>query len=435
MPGPIPLLGHRAHTLDRSVADEIEMALRTGIISNPNNEVSHRVARNAGRQSTRDRKARESHEVSDSIKYVQAQLADELQRRQESSALTKELKEKLRALKGKDKSYITLSASFSGRVKSTGRRDTSTRKCGTKSTEVVELATEDDPPCTLPTQSNALPDTGTALREQPQQLDISDFYTDTDLLFNFAPTSNLDLCTCGRPQLLAPTDILQEATFDFHNNFSQFDLQNDFGIQSGFDALLPLAAPPPSDPIQEFLNSFTASSGGYSQVPSMPIDDNSLFPTESAWEYSGAQAVSSLSTDWGAASLFPSTSTETPASWPVLPPPPLESTTESTVTSPVVEDVQLAADASKSRAQRAPEVDGRNILSATVSRSRAPTSKKRDADADAPVSSRKLKKSRKASEISHVGGVKQDRTGLRLSTSESTVKGQYLRVDEILWWE
>ncbi|KAJ7836806.1 hypothetical protein B0H13DRAFT_2288086 [Mycena leptocephala] len=119
-----------------------------------------------------------------------------------------------------------------------------------------------------------------------------------------------------------------------------------------------------------------------------------FFPTESAWEYSGAQAASSLSTDWGAASLFPSMSIETPASWPVLPPPPPKSTTESTVTSPAVDNVQLAPDASKSRAQRAPEVDVRNIIPATVSRSMAPTSKKRDADA--PVSSRKLKKSRKA---------------------------------------
>jgi hypothetical protein len=51
-----------AQKLDRKVADEIEVTLRTGIFANPNNEQSHRVARNATRQSTRARKARESDE-------------------------------------------------------------------------------------------------------------------------------------------------------------------------------------------------------------------------------------------------------------------------------------------------------------------------------------------------------------------------------------
>ncbi|KAJ7869252.1 hypothetical protein B0H13DRAFT_1724442 [Mycena leptocephala] len=46
--------------LDRKVVDEIELTLRTGIFSNPNNKQSHRVACSSTRQSTRARHVRES---------------------------------------------------------------------------------------------------------------------------------------------------------------------------------------------------------------------------------------------------------------------------------------------------------------------------------------------------------------------------------------
>lgn len=90
--------------MDRAVADEIELSLRTGIMSNPNNEQAHRVARNSGRQSTRARNTRESYELSDATKELEAKIADELEKRRESSALTKDLKEKLASLKGTGKS-------------------------------------------------------------------------------------------------------------------------------------------------------------------------------------------------------------------------------------------------------------------------------------------------------------------------------------------
>ncbi|KAJ7808506.1 hypothetical protein B0H14DRAFT_3482273 [Mycena olivaceomarginata] len=90
----------RAYRLDRTVADEIEMSLRTGIVANPNNEVSHRVARNTGRQSTRARNARQSEELSDATHDLKQQIAEELEKRRESNTLTKELKNKLRSLKG-----------------------------------------------------------------------------------------------------------------------------------------------------------------------------------------------------------------------------------------------------------------------------------------------------------------------------------------------
>ncbi|KAJ7730604.1 hypothetical protein DFH07DRAFT_993004, partial [Mycena maculata] len=48
--------------VDENVAQEIQMSLQTGILSNPNNELSHRMARNNQRQSAAARRARESHE-------------------------------------------------------------------------------------------------------------------------------------------------------------------------------------------------------------------------------------------------------------------------------------------------------------------------------------------------------------------------------------
>ncbi|KAJ7898021.1 hypothetical protein B0H14DRAFT_2332437, partial [Mycena olivaceomarginata] len=107
------------YRLDRTVADEIEMSLRTGIVANPNNEVSHCVARNTGRQSTRARNARESEELSDATHDLKQQIAEELEKRRESNTLTKELKNKLRSLKGTGQTnqQKLLSASSSGRVK------------------------------------------------------------------------------------------------------------------------------------------------------------------------------------------------------------------------------------------------------------------------------------------------------------------------------
>ncbi|KAJ7922381.1 hypothetical protein B0H13DRAFT_2655645 [Mycena leptocephala] len=48
--------------VDKNVAEEIQMSLKTGILSNPNNELSHRMARNNQRQSAAARRAREAHE-------------------------------------------------------------------------------------------------------------------------------------------------------------------------------------------------------------------------------------------------------------------------------------------------------------------------------------------------------------------------------------
>ncbi|KAJ6574016.1 hypothetical protein B0H10DRAFT_1696492, partial [Mycena sp. CBHHK59/15] len=60
--------------VDQNVADQIKMSLETGILSNPNNEISHRLARNSQRQSAVARKSHESREVADLTKQLQLQI-------------------------------------------------------------------------------------------------------------------------------------------------------------------------------------------------------------------------------------------------------------------------------------------------------------------------------------------------------------------------
>ncbi|KAJ7743687.1 hypothetical protein DFH07DRAFT_964017 [Mycena maculata] len=79
--------------VDQNVAREIQMSMQTGILSNSNNELAHRMARNGQRQSAAARRARESREAGDISKELQRQIDD-------SVATTKRLKEQLKAAKG-----------------------------------------------------------------------------------------------------------------------------------------------------------------------------------------------------------------------------------------------------------------------------------------------------------------------------------------------
>ncbi|KAJ6605733.1 hypothetical protein B0H10DRAFT_2228989 [Mycena sp. CBHHK59/15] len=49
--------------LDLNTAQEIEMSLRTGILSNPNNDISHRMSRNSRRQAATAEKEQESRDA------------------------------------------------------------------------------------------------------------------------------------------------------------------------------------------------------------------------------------------------------------------------------------------------------------------------------------------------------------------------------------
>ncbi|KAJ6605987.1 hypothetical protein B0H10DRAFT_1956974 [Mycena sp. CBHHK59/15] len=95
-----------AWNADETVAHEIQASMRTGILTNPNNKVVHRMARNVQRVSAMAGKARESREQSDAETRLKGELAEELEAR-------------------------ILSVSSSGRVKTaTGKsvRTTSSRK-------------------------------------------------------------------------------------------------------------------------------------------------------------------------------------------------------------------------------------------------------------------------------------------------------------------
>ncbi|KAJ6550908.1 hypothetical protein B0H10DRAFT_2447027 [Mycena sp. CBHHK59/15] len=117
-----------AREVDENVAREIAASINTGILTNPHNEAYHRMSRNIQRQATAARKVRESDELTQYSKQIQAKIADEKESRRESSAREKELRDQLKYAKGStsinrakgakviDPSVI-ISASSSGRVK------------------------------------------------------------------------------------------------------------------------------------------------------------------------------------------------------------------------------------------------------------------------------------------------------------------------------
>ncbi|KAJ6614724.1 hypothetical protein B0H10DRAFT_2220970 [Mycena sp. CBHHK59/15] len=70
-----------ARNADETVAHEIQASMRTGILTNPNNKVVHRMARNVQRASAMAGKARESQEQSDAETRLKGELAEELEAR------------------------------------------------------------------------------------------------------------------------------------------------------------------------------------------------------------------------------------------------------------------------------------------------------------------------------------------------------------------
>ncbi|KAJ7120623.1 hypothetical protein C8R43DRAFT_849508, partial [Mycena crocata] len=85
--------------VDENVAQEIKMSLQMGILSNSNNELSLRVARNSQRQSAAARRAREAGQAGDVAKELQPQINVEAEKRRASNAVTKSLREQLSAVK------------------------------------------------------------------------------------------------------------------------------------------------------------------------------------------------------------------------------------------------------------------------------------------------------------------------------------------------
>ncbi|KAJ6550555.1 hypothetical protein B0H10DRAFT_2242638 [Mycena sp. CBHHK59/15] len=85
--------------VDQNVADEIKMSLKTGILSNSNNELSHRMARNSQRQSAVARRATESRDAANVSKDLQRRIDEEAEKRRLSNETTKFLKAQLKDAK------------------------------------------------------------------------------------------------------------------------------------------------------------------------------------------------------------------------------------------------------------------------------------------------------------------------------------------------
>ncbi|KAJ6563092.1 hypothetical protein DFH09DRAFT_1364226 [Mycena vulgaris] len=319
--------------IDQNVADEIKMSMETGILSNPNNELSHRMSRNSQRQSTIARKSRESREAAD--------ISDELQLQiNASTALTKTLKAQLKVAKGtsskrkkkSDEMSVILSASSSGRVK-TAR--------GREEPPIPVRATQSDNPSSAtgaPTQSGE-PSIPVLYSAQPApNYFLNDFHFDTVMcsLEGADTSSSAHGLASAEPSAFAPA----------------FD-PTLFGMSAEWNTLMPFSAPP-EDPVQDFMNLY-----GFS----------AMFSDAGAPADFGTFTSTGLSDD----------------SLPLLPPPPPESPPAPSLAVDQVSEAGLSAPRSRCSRQ---EVDVANILHSR--RARAPT--KRFADGD--LSTRPQKKAK-----------------------------------------
>ncbi|KAJ6602957.1 hypothetical protein B0H10DRAFT_2230061 [Mycena sp. CBHHK59/15] len=322
--------------LDLNTAQEIEMSLRTGILSNPNNDISHRMSRNSRRQAATAEKEQESRDAA---------------------------KPKAKASSRRGKSTragtTTLSASSSGRVKTQGRPEPSPvlpTQSDTVSPEPIVSP--------LPTQTTEalVPDftlAGPAVDPMFDLFPTFDFrFNDTTISQGFNapgsfpshefPDTPFDPNIFGLTNYNAP--ITSEPGFS-GDHFTPPD-PTLFGLSADFNAQIPSGAPV-EDPLQDFMALF----GPYG----IPGDVGMVSDIFSA-----------------------STESHLENQLPLLPPPP----PASPVASPAIDNAGPSAP--KSRRSRH-EVDEANIL--TSARSRAPTERKRIAEEE--VSSRAQKRNRR----------------------------------------
>ncbi|KAJ7774536.1 hypothetical protein DFH07DRAFT_937139 [Mycena maculata] len=329
------------------------MSLRTGIISNPNNEVVNRMSRNVARQSATACKARESRELADESKQIQLQLEQEVERRRESTALSKELKERLKATKG---------TSVAPRATPTQSPVIlpSTRQISDPS--IVDFSYPQPAPVrsvapwAAPTQSpSALPSTSQisdpSIADFSYPQPLTEYFTYNHSTPNYRSGSDFDIASLGLSTLQFPQ---QPSAVPMESPPPAFDLSafggnTSFGLSSDFNALVPFHAP--------------AIEYGY------PVQDYTMSLFESYGFPSGAATLDPL---------------------PMLPPPPPESPA---APSPSIDGLpEMRPSTSRPRRARK-EVDEANIL--TSSRSRAPSDRKRIAEEAESTRAQKKPRSRK----------------------------------------
>ncbi|KAJ7235364.1 hypothetical protein C8J57DRAFT_1572122 [Mycena rebaudengoi] len=346
--------------LDHNVAQEIKMSLETGILSNHNNEISHRMARNSQRQSHTARKARESHEAADISKDLQLRIEAEAEKRRISNELTKSLKAQLKDAKG--------------------------------TTEV--------PAPVPPAQSDNVPSAVVALNSgaQPACPSLAD---GANLVQYVTPEPTFNSLNCSLDFDSLMHDLVagnEDETWSFLQDpaaaaefFATYDPASD--PTSFVDSNTPIPSnEPPKDSTQNFTDLY-ANRGGFSGVKTaMPSEAPPEDPGQDFLDLYGSAGGFS---DAGAAQSFAAfTST-----WyfndplPVLPPPPPESPAPPPSVEKVSEPGPIAP---RSRCTRQ-EVDEANIIHTT--RTRAPSARKRGAEDDDDVSSRPLKRGRQTGDV------------------------------------
>ncbi|KAJ7798515.1 hypothetical protein B0H13DRAFT_1933630 [Mycena leptocephala] len=363
--------------VDNRVAKEIETSMQTGILSNPNNEIFHREARNSQRRSAQTQKARESLEVADASTELKAQLAAEQVKRRNSNALSKQITAQLKALpgkfggrSGKAKAPALLTASSSSRVKPTAARSAlsvsthsddlfpqeSDISVAAQPVNIQNTATTSQyiPVRTLATHPQNLPAAGTVLAELAQPV-ITEYVP---------PEPELDFRSMTDSQL---ADYLASFIFDTPSgadsgpdyaapfNFNTFQ---PFDPAPAFNPLMP-ATPPPDHSSQTFPFAFM-------EPPAAPAPH---FSSEFSLPLSHADDVQ----------------------WPMLPPirPRSPSGTDSADEIPA-ESTTTSNIAKKGRPRQ--EVDPANIL--TSARSRNPSRRKRCSEEESEPAKKRAKTSK-----------------------------------------
>ncbi|KAJ7785121.1 hypothetical protein DFH07DRAFT_934967 [Mycena maculata] len=336
-----------AQVLDEQVAQDIKMSLRTGIISNPNNEVVNRMSRNVARQSATARKARESRELADESKQIQLQLEQEVERRRHE----------------RDVSGPSATPTQSPVVLP------STRQISDPSIVDFSYPQPAPAPWAAPTQSpSAFPSTSQisdpSIADFSYPQPLTEYFTYNHSTPNYRSGSDFDIASLGLSTLQFPQ---QPSAVPMESPPPAFDLSTfggntSFGLSSDFNALVPFHAPAIEYgyPVQDYTMSLFESYG----FPSDFQATGGFFPSTA-----------------GAATLDP---------LPMLPPPPPESPA---APSPSIDGLpEMRPSTSRPRHVRK-EVDEANIL--TSSRSRAPSDRKRIAEEAESTRAQKKPRSRK----------------------------------------
>ncbi|KAJ7484769.1 hypothetical protein B0H11DRAFT_2279492 [Mycena galericulata] len=399
----------KAYVVDQNTADEIATAFRTGVLTNPHNEVTHRMARNSQRQSKIAQKARESQEQTTERQELEAQLAEEAEARRQSSARTKDINARLKVVKDASKkgsssrAGSTPTASSSGRVKTI---PAPSRKGSSKSTRA---AVENNTPIVdTPVSPPEHPQTTTFNSVESAHTTFGSEVGTINLPIDSSRPTDLEICVrnCLEPELSAPilstnwegmfmpgpvVDMMQLDVPEMPQ--SSYDrIPSEFldpQVYSGALPLLPDLADPSATPdtLMYDLNDLqlgTLFGLGSDFSANIPVATPYGFSFSTTPQYSFSEnPLAALN------SFLPSAASPLP----LLPPPPPDSPPES---APSREE--LCSNSVTSKSKRAPrsKLDGlepANILATGSARTRAPSSRKRDAEQE--VSEQPSKKRKK----------------------------------------